>query len=433
MSAALLFTISRSGYLAMFASVMIWGVAGAAWFFYVRNGKRLTPARAGVLVGGAAALIVALAAIAPLSVRGLENAGVNLGRYGDRIEATTDFDTSEIATRRALWSLAWDMTLDRPLLGYGQDGFSIKFPAYRDRPDLPGIRTESVDPESAHNALLDISSGTGFLGLFSFLFLTGVVFTFGGKKLLSENGPSTNIAMLALIAACAGYLVAVTLGFMEAITTWAFWLLLGAMAGLSARVPQREHRHAEPSPSIMSKVIPLGLGAIGVVAILWAAAFTAANLSSGQARAALEEGNVEAALRLSRRAVTLDPLERVYVLQRGEAYEQNVAQLGNEEAYRRAMDSYRTALVRFAPESTAALSAALMRRQLNQAQGLPLDDAWADLEYAVSLDPFNSCLRRFVADIYQQDDQYERALKHTVMIRYFSYTSVLPRCARLAV
>jgi hypothetical protein len=429
MVAALVFTISRSGYLAMLVALMIWSVAGIVWFAFIRRGRQPEPLGVAAIAAGAVAATVAVAVIVPLGVRGLENAGVDLGRYGERIEASTDFDTSEISTRRSLWSLAWQMTLDRPLLGYGQDGFSIMFPAYRDRETLAGIQTGSLDPESAHNALLDISSGTGFLGLASFIFLIGTVFVYGTRTVWKQRERAEGVAVLALISACTAYLVAVTLGFTEAITTWAFWLLLGALAGLAARGPAQQPSRA-PSRALVTSALPVGLATLGLIALVWAATFTAANLSSGQARSALEDGKPDAALRLARRAASLDPLERAYLLQKGDAYGQNVVALGNEEAFRRAMETYRTALTRFAPESTAALQFALARQQLYQVQGRPLDETWEDLEYAVSLDPFNACLRRFVADVYLQHNELERALKHTVMIRYFAYRSLLPECAR---
>jgi O-antigen ligase len=426
MLTALLFTISRSGYLALFVSAMIWAVAGTAWFLFVRRGRQPSVGAIGAIAGGALALTIAAVVIVPLTVKGLDCAGVSFGRYSERLEEAADFDTTEIATRRGLWSLAWEMTLDRPVLGYGQDAFSVMFPRYRDSADLPGIRTESVDPESAHNFFLDLSSGTGFVGLLSFLFLLATVLTISGKKLLSSDDASARVGILALLAACSGYLVAIVLGFSEALTSWAFWLLLGALVGVSVPFPV-ERENAE-RPGVASKIAPLALAATGLVAVVWAGTLITANLYAGVARDELTDGDSTTAQRLAARAVTLNPLDRGYLLLEGSAYEQSATELGAEEAFTRAIDVYEKALERFEPNYTTALNLALAKQRLYDATGVPVEEMFDDLEYAVALDEYNTCLHRFVADVYILEGEYQRAFKHGLRIFFFSFEGVLPFC-----
>ena len=52
----------------------------------------------------------------------------------------------------------------------------------------------------------------------------------------------------------------------------------------SRSAPERPEADDASSKRIRLEAVPLALGALGVVALLWAATFTAANLSSGQAR-----------------------------------------------------------------------------------------------------------------------------------------------------
>jgi len=102
--------------------------------------------------------------------------------------------------------------------------------------------------------------------------------------------------------------------------------------------------------------------------------------------------------------------------------------LGPEEAYRRAVETYQTAITRFEPESAAALDLALAKQRLYQATGQPAEMMYDDLEYAVSLDKFNTCLQRFVGDFYLLQGETRLSFQHNLEIAYFKEKSTVPYC-----
>ncbi len=300
---ALFFTISRSAYIAAFVVLMIWSVGGVLWFVFLRRGRRPSPAQwaaTGVAGAGVATLALALAGVvATLVLVPFPQGRAGLVDAADRLRASDEITSESIGGRLSLWRMALEMTADRPLLGHGQDAFTIRFAEYRDRPDLPGIRTDNVEPESAHNFFLDLASGTGVLGLLAFLTLVGALLWHATRRALGAEDEQVQVALLALGAGVVGYLVAIFFGFSEAMTSWLLWLLLGAMAGLLARLPPAvplPERSVRGSSALASGVAAIGLLLVGAIALGWAATLTAADLAA-------EQG-------LAGRAVTLNPLRK---------------------------------------------------------------------------------------------------------------------------
>ncbi len=409
MAAALLVTLSRSAYLAAGAATLVWGGAAVAWYLprlrVPRHGLAL---RLGVAAAAAVPLVIALVLV------------FFIGLPQGRVAILSETNDQATDKRLTLWRLGLEMTLDRPLLGYGQDGFSIKFPEYRDRPDLPGIGTTGVDPESAHNAFVDFASGTGILGLAAFLALVAAVLWHAARRALTTGDDELRIALVALSAAAIGYLVAIFFGFTESMTTWALWLVLGATAGLLARVPAPPEDEDDPSPesgTLASAVTAVVLLVVGLVALGWAATMIAADLAAAQARDAANRGDHEESISLAGRAVTLNPLYKEYLALKAANYERAAATLGTEEAYALAIETYRTLERRHPPDSFYTLKLALAEAQLAQTLGLPVQLAFPDLERAVELDPYYRTQREFVARFYEQQGFNGLGFRHRVIIR----------------
>jgi hypothetical protein len=376
--------------------------------------------RFGVVAVAAAPLVLALVAV------------FFTGLPEGRVAVASEENSEAVQDRLSLWRLGLEMTYDRPLLGYGQDGFSIKFPVYRDQPDLPGIGTRALDPESSHNFFIDLLSGTGVLGLLAFLGLVGAVFWHAGRRALTTDDGQLRLAFVALGGGVLGYLVAVFFGFMEATSGWLFWLLLGAMAGLLAQTApdlgeesreeeggerrrrsrkerrrDRERRReerlkretaAQPS-ALVSGLAAIVLSLLGAVALGWAATITAADLAAGQAQLATGRGESEAAARLADRAATWNPLRKVYLSQEAEAHERTAD-------LQQAVETYEKLVGRYEPGAIDMLNMARAKMRLAQTEGRPVEedlpDIERDLERALALDPFNVVLHLAVADLYEQ-------------------------------
>jgi len=77
--------------------------------------------------------------------------------------------------RRQLWSGAWKMILDHPLLGTGLGTFSAMYPSYRPISLMMTQTQRSYEVNEAHNWVLSWLSQTGFVGLALVLFFVGAV------------------------------------------------------------------------------------------------------------------------------------------------------------------------------------------------------------------------------------------------------------------
>jgi hypothetical protein len=437
---ALFFTVSRSAYLAAGVVVLIWGAAAMRW---------LLPALTGWGVGdeqerkrdeqegaqdrrrrlafriGIASIAVVPAVLALVAV-------FFVGLPQGRIAVLSSGNDRALDQRLGLWQLGLEMLADEPLLGHGQDGFSVQFPSYRDRPDVRGVGTQSLDPESTHNFFLDLATSTGLLGLFSFLALVGAVLWHAGRRALATDDAALRIGLVGLSGGVLGYLAAVFFGFSEAMTAWVLWLFLGAIAGLVVRAPaeapsapprRKKGRRKGPPPPAESGTLASGLAAVGLsllgaIALVWAATITSADLAAGQAATAAGRGEYAAAVRLAERAATQNPLRREYLFQEARAH-QSAAKAGAnglEEGLRQAVETYETLVRRHKPIALDMLSLAGARIELAQAEGTPLEEVFAkieaDIEGAVELDFYNIEVRRQVVTLYQNLGLDDRAREH---------------------
>ena len=421
MLAALFFTVSRSAYLAAGVVLLLWGAVALRWYLPALPERRQRIAlRFGVVAVAAAPLVLALVAV------------FFTGLPQGRVAVASAENSEAVQGRLSLWRLGLEMTADRPLLGYGQDGFSIKFPVYRDQPDLAGLGARSLDPESSHNFFIDLLSGTGVLGLLAFLGLVGAVFWHAGRRALATDDSHLRLAFVALGGGVLGYLVAIFFGFMEATSGWLFWLLLGAMAGLLAqtasepgeesreeqggerrrrsrqekrrdrekRREERLMREAAAQPNVMvSGLAAIVLFLLGVVALGWAATITAADLAAGQAQLATGRGEREAAERLAGRAATWNPLRKEYLFQKAEAHERALA-------LERAIETYEKLIRRHEPAAVDLLNLARARMRLAQTEGRPVEEDLPEiereLERALALDPFNTPIHLEIADVFER-------------------------------
>lgn len=82
----------------------------------------------------------------------------------------TNFDRARFTDRMELLSFAWDEFKKKPVLGHGFGRFGTELAKYPER------QQRASNHGHAHNIFLDLASGSGLLGLLSFLWFVFVVF-----------------------------------------------------------------------------------------------------------------------------------------------------------------------------------------------------------------------------------------------------------------
>lgn len=233
MLAALAYSQSRGGYLALLVVVPILG----AGLWRERAPDEHAKARAGLAV----ALVVVFGApvLWPAAVSAWH-------RAGSAGQATGDLS---IRNHVETWQVAGRIVRDHPMVGTGPETFPDQFPRYS-RMVLPDDRVAYFDQfrvESPHNRYLAAAVDAGLPALFAYLVLLaalGIVLT---RAIRRSDDAGTRLALLAVAAAVAGHVV--TDAFMSAEITgsWLFWVLAGAgvaLAVASAAHPKRSCENA---------------------------------------------------------------------------------------------------------------------------------------------------------------------------------------------
>jgi len=140
---------------------------------------------------------------------------------------------SSFHQRLLIWTSAWQMGLENPLLGKGWGQFELFYPFYQGRlmsnfPAMRGLRTHA---NNAHNEILEQWSQAGLLGLGAYLWFLTVLF-YGFLRFNRAASPEARYGAVPLAAGLAGALcdnlLNVSIHF--AVPGLAFWWLAGALA-----------------------------------------------------------------------------------------------------------------------------------------------------------------------------------------------------------
>ncbi|HRY29461.1 MAG TPA: O-antigen ligase family protein, partial [Elusimicrobiota bacterium] len=132
--------------------------------------------------------------------------------------------------RLMIWSCAWDMVKERPVVGKGFGCFELFYPFYQGRYLSDRVFTVfRTHANNAHNVILEIWSqaGTVGMGLFFWLCLLSAVFVWKRMPALSEEG---GLELGAVFAAVVGMMVDNFFGNVSvffAVPAFLFWWLMG--------------------------------------------------------------------------------------------------------------------------------------------------------------------------------------------------------------
>jgi Flp pilus assembly protein TadD/O-antigen ligase len=229
LGAALLATLTRSS----------WGGAAigvAALLFSPRLRARIKeePRSAGLLLG----LGLAMALAWPSSTISAGYSATFIGRLTEHNTSAVGADVYAPWYQRVLiWTSAWTMGNESPLLGKGGGLFELFYPFYQgsllhSENFYRHLRTHA---NNSHNEILEVFSQTGLLGLGSFLWLWTTFFLTAWRWMKTKAGedPIWIGAVAGVAAVLADNLLNVSLHF--AVPAFMFWWLAGTAMGRGAK------------------------------------------------------------------------------------------------------------------------------------------------------------------------------------------------------
>jgi tetratricopeptide (TPR) repeat protein len=178
------------------------------------------------------AIFVFLIVFMPRSDVGGYNPSV-IQRLAEAKEATKTYYGSW-HQRRLIWSCAWHMIIEKPVLGKGWGCFELFYPSYQGRHlFLPAYHPFRTHANNAHNELLEIWSQTGTIGFGIYLWLLAVIVSYS-LFLIKNLKDEKKFLAIGLFASLAGMwvdnLMNVSLHF--AIPGFLYWWNMGLLAGL---------------------------------------------------------------------------------------------------------------------------------------------------------------------------------------------------------
>jgi O-antigen ligase len=219
---ALAFTYSRGGYLAALAMVPVAAIVGA-------RDVRANARRIALGVGGAIAVVALLATtVAPVREQ--------LDRSWGRLVSTTDTGEASVRTHLDLWDAALAMTADHPVTGTGQETYPDQFPTYIHRfPYLRAMALSEFRIESPHDVYLAVAAGAGIPALVAYLTLLGAIAVVLVRAARRDPDPRRRWWFAALATALAAHLVTDAFMTADLLTTWLFWVLMGAGVAAALR------------------------------------------------------------------------------------------------------------------------------------------------------------------------------------------------------
>jgi putative inorganic carbon (hco3(-)) transporter len=226
MTAALVLTQSRGGFLGFLAAAVVFAI-GSLPAFSVPT-RRLRYVVAATLI----AVVVLLAATASAA------GGV------DRLTSSD----SSIRFHLDAWRVAAQIAVEHPLLGTGPETFPDVFPRYS-HDLLPADRANALDAfrvESPHEVYLGIAAGSGIPALAAYLAVIAGFFVVAFRG-LGGAARDVRLALVAALAAVAGHLVTDAFMSAEVTSTWLFWVVLGAVVGVVSQ-PNRQSVTFHVSP-----------------------------------------------------------------------------------------------------------------------------------------------------------------------------------------
>lgn len=188
--------------------------------------------------------------------------GYNPGVVGRLVESVSKKEGYYGAwdQRKLIWSCAWHMVAERPVLGKGWGCFELFYPFYQGRhlflPEYIGFRTHA---NNCHNEILEIWSQVGTVGFGVYLWLFAAIVSYSLFMVKNLNGEKRLLAA-GLFASIVGMwvdnLLNVSLHF--AIPGFLYWWNLGYLASLAKQEEKSVDVKSSASKAFVWAIMILG-------------------------------------------------------------------------------------------------------------------------------------------------------------------------------
>ncbi len=175
------------------------------------------------------------------------------------LERVASISLADGETRFTIWHMAWQGFLERPVVGWGQEGFNYVFNKYYD----PSLYAQEVWFDRAHNAFIDWLSAGGlpaFL-LYISLFVSAIV-------LLWRRSEFSRPERILLTAALVGYAVHNVFVFDNLYSYIYFFAILALIDSQAAR-PIEQLEKAPELDAELGVTYALPVAAVVLFALVW--------------------------------------------------------------------------------------------------------------------------------------------------------------------
>lgn len=414
---ALIFTYSRAAWLGM--------VVGLIVFALMMNKKQLKT-NLFFLIGIIVFSIILTSIYPRLYLRSQERTAT-MKPIVERAVSTVDFKEPGITARLSAWGTTIEMTLKRPILGFGLDTLGISFRQFMSEKyeELAGrFRTAGY----AHNEFLQYGATIGLVGLGVYLFL---LFTFFRILIKVSRDKERNLLASGLAASCIALLVNNQFSFSTIVPATLLWFFFGLGGGLF----EGEKRELHFSIPVTSKyIISAVVLVVTSLLCLCSFRFLIASRFDRLAQDSQADRNWEQAIILQEKSVQLNPLQGLYHMHLARIYQQMIGNAKTieqkEEFFQKSGDEYKKEIAAYPYHALAynglGVTYIYANAFLNKKTS---SEAIRCFERAIEFDPyFVEAYSNLAAVIYQQGEVkkaielYEKTieLRPSVALSYYN-------------
>ncbi len=175
------------------------------------------------------------------------------------LERVASISLADGQTRFTIWHMAWQGFLERPVVGWGQEGFNYVFNKYYD----PSLYAQEVWFDRAHNAFIDwlLAGGLPAFVFYISLFVSAIV-------LLWRRSEFSRPERILLTAAIVGYAIHNTFVF-DNLYSYIYFFAILALIDSQASSPIKLFEEApEPSPEF-GATYALPIATVVLFALVW--------------------------------------------------------------------------------------------------------------------------------------------------------------------
>jgi len=264
--------------------------------------------------------------------------------YLSRLESSFNLKEGSGFGRLILWKHTLPMILERPVLGWGPDTFSLVFPRFM-TPEFEKIMSRRAIANDAHNRLLQISASSGVVSVFIYLWIIILFFWRVFPHALRASDVFERRLIQGILAGCFAYLFQLMFNSSLLPADAIFWIFAGIGVWYSSKQMKigEERVFTKWRPGVGVQKLATALVVLTVA--LTAYGFGKPVLADYHLRNALElqaAGDMRGSLEYYRSAANLGS-DEYYLVQLGKFYSEIAAQMGKKEQFLLAIDAFRRA------------------------------------------------------------------------------------------